>query len=341
MAWPVKGRRWSRMEKTDDATARQDLRRRLIGNVGSSPRRSKLAQIALGAGAALIAVALRYEIPLDPTQLPTLTVVIALAIVTTFVGIFSGVTTAVVGGLLSWYLFVTPLSWSLRHGAWIPIIGYVVIAAVIITTSYLFRSSERRHHEREMAALRSEAETANLFAREMAHRLKNALTIVQSIAFQTLGVEAADGGKFAGRLKALADANELLTEHVEMPTAKVKNVIEAALNPFDDHRDRFRLDCVDWPIPAQQVVSLALAIHELATNASKYGALAAPDGWVGIDVKDVGNRLELIWAEHDGPPVRQPERQGFGTKLLRRAGMKTSLNFEPDGVRCKIGIRKA
>ena len=64
-----------------------------------------------------------------------------------------------------------------------------------------------------MAALRSEAETANLFAREMAHRLKNALTIVQSIAFQTLGVEAADGGKFAGRLKALADANELLTEH--------------------------------------------------------------------------------------------------------------------------------
>ncbi len=212
---------------------------------------------------------------------------------------------------------------------------------MILTTSYLYRASEQRHHELEMAALRSEAETANLFAREMAHRLKNALTIVQSIAFQTLGVDAADGGKFAGRLKALADANELLTEHVEMPTAKVRDVIEAALDPFNDHRDRFRLDCVDAAIPAQQVVSLALAIHELATNASKYGALAAPDGWVGIDLTDVRDRLDLTWAEHDGPPVRQPERQGFGTKLLRRAGMKTSLTFEPDGVRCTIGLRKA
>ena len=116
MQWLVKGRRAPHVIKTDNAATRQDLRRRVIWNVASSPRRSKFAQIAFGTGAALIAVALRYGLPLDPTQLPTLTVVVALAIVTTFVGIFAGVTTAVVGGLLSLYLFFTSSSGSLSTG---------------------------------------------------------------------------------------------------------------------------------------------------------------------------------------------------------------------------------
>lgn len=319
----------------------EPLRDRVIGHLRAHPRRSKPVQMLIGAIAALAAVAIRYPLPLDPTQIPTLTVVVALAIVTTFVGIVAGLTTAIIGGLLSWYLFFTPFSWSVGHGAWLPIVGYTVIAAVIVTTSYLYRRSERRLHERELEDLRGEAETANLFAREMAHRLKNALTIVQSIAFQTLGVDAAEAGKFAGRLKALADANELLTEHVQAPTAMVRDVLVAALEPFGGEGERLRIKCVEAPIPAQQVVSLALAIHELATNASKYGALSKADGWVQVDVEDLGDRLCLTWAEHDGPPVKDPEGQGFGTRLLRRAGMNTKLEFAPDGVRCSIGIRKA
>jgi len=319
----------------------EPFRGRVIGHLRAHPRRPWPAQVVFGAIAALIAVGVRYLLPLDPTQIPTLTVVVALAIVTTFVGIVAGVTTAIVGGLASWYLFFTPFSWTLGHGAWLPIVGYTVIAAVIVTTSYLYRRSERRLHERELEDLRVEAETANLFAREIAHRLKNALTIVQSIAFQTLGVDAAEAGKFAGRLKALADANELLTEHVRAPTAMIKDVLVATLEAFEGEGQRVRVECVEAPIPAQQVVSLALAIHELATNASKYGALSKADGWVQVDVEDLGDRLCLTWAEHDGPPVKQPEGQGFGTRLLRRAGMNTKLEFAPDGVRCSIGIRKA
>lgn len=305
-------------------------------------RPSPFVQVLVGGFAALIAVGIRYSLSLQPTQIPTLTVVVALAVVTTFVGIIGGITTAVVGGLLSWYLLFPPFySVRLSDEAWIPIFGYSVIATVIITTSHLYRSSEQLRHEREVAILRNEADTANLFAREMAHRLKNALTIVQSIAFQTLGADAPEAGKFAGRLKALADANELLTEHVEMPTAKVGQVVEAALKPFAGTGRRLRLDSVDAAIPAQQVVSLALAIHELATNASKYGALAAPDGWVEVKVEDMGETLNLMWAEHDGPPVKAPEGQGFGTRLLRRAGMKTRLDFAVDGVRCSIAVHKA
>jgi two-component system CheB/CheR fusion protein len=119
----------------------------------------------------------------------------------------------------------------------------------------------------------------------------------------------------------------------------VKDVLATALEPFG--KQQFRIECVDAPIPAQQVVSLALAIHELATNAFKYGALSVTAGWIEIHVEDRGDRLCLTWIEHDGPAVNQPEQHGFGSRLLRRAGMNTKLEFEPDGVRCSIGIRKA
>ena len=90
--------------------------------------------------------------------------------------------TAVVGGLLSWYLFFNAYSWSLANDAWIPLIGFSVIAMVIVSTAALYRGSERRLHAQELMALTEQAANAELFAREMAHRLKNALAIVQSIA---------------------------------------------------------------------------------------------------------------------------------------------------------------
>jgi len=300
-----------------------------------------LAQVAIGMAAALIAVAIRYSLPLSPLQVPTLTVVVAVAIVTTFVGTAGGIATAIAGGLLSWYVFFTPFSWELTPDGVIPLLAFSVIAAVIVTTSHLYRASEERNHQAQLAAARKHAEDAELFAREMAHRLKNALTIVQSIAFQTLG-EAGDTSKFAARLKALADAHELLSEHVERPTARVADVVRAALEPFvDGGGERVRVDCADARVAAQQVVSLALAVHELGTNASKYGALSDAKGWVSVKIEDTGDRIRLTWREHDGPRVQPPHTDGFGTRLLRRIGSGTELSFEPGGVRCSFYLRKA
>lgn len=293
----------------------------------------------MGITAATIAVATRAVLPLAPQQLPTITLVITLAVVTTFVGARAGVTTALIGGLLSWYLFFNPHSWSLANQAWIPFVGFTIIATVIIATASLYRTTERRLHSREMAELEQQAANAELFAREMAHRLKNALTIVQAIAFQTLGTGTEATTEFAGRLKVLADANELLSEHVSKPVAQVGDVIEAALSPFDGRR-RIEIEAVPAEIPAQQVVSLALALHELATNAVKYGSLSQPRGRVLLTVDDADDRLALNWKELGGPAVSAPERSGFGTKLLRRSGMGTKLEFEPDGLSCSFGIRK-
>jgi two-component sensor histidine kinase len=270
--------------------------------------------------------------------MPTLPVVVTLAIVTAFVGIWCGITTALVGGILSWYLFFNPYSWSIAHGAFIPLISFAVIATVIVTTAHLYRSSERRRHDAELRRLQIQADNADLFAREMAHRLKNALAIVQSIAFQTIGSDSVEAGKFASRLKALAEANELLSEDVHSPTAEIGDVIHAALKPFSDEGHRFVIGQVEARIRSQQVISLALAIHELATNAVKYGALSVPRGTVRIDFELLTGRLIMTWIERGGPPVDTPGEQGFGMRLLRRSGMNAQVEFLPEGLGCSIEV---
>jgi two-component sensor histidine kinase len=191
-----------------------------------------------------------------------------------------------------------------------------------------------------IASAQKQAEDSQLFAREMAHRLKNALTIVQSIAFQTIGADNPDAHKFAARLRALADANELLSEHIQQPTASITDAIHAALTAFKDERARFSVQSIDACISAQQVVSLTLAIHELATDATKYGSLSGRTGSVAIAVDDADDRWYMTRKESGGPEVHQRDREGFGTRLLRRSGMNTRLEFEPEGLRCTIGIRK-
>jgi two-component sensor histidine kinase len=300
------------------------------------------SEIAIGVAAAAIAVGIRFALPIKPQQLPTASVVIMLALVTTFVGLRAGIVTALLGGLASWYLFFDPpLSWSLTNDAWISQLGYTIVAVVILTTSQLYRTSERLLHQKEIAQLQAEAETSRLFARELAHRLGNTLAIVQSIAAQTIGKNNPESIKFAGRLKALSEANRLLTAHMEMPTANVKHVIETALRPFRDEGQHIGIVSVDALIESQQVVGLALALHELATNAIKYGALSMPNGSVTLLIEHADDFLILTWKEENGPPVQTPESNGFGTKLLLRTGHTTELKFEGDGLRCSMRIPKA
>jgi two-component sensor histidine kinase len=285
-------------------------------------------------------VAIRSALPLNPQQLPMLSIVVALAVLTTFVGTRAGIACAVAGGLASWYLFVNPRSWSVANGAWVPLIGFTVIAIVIISTAHLYRASERLHYRRELAELERQALTSRMFAGELSHRMKNALTIVQSIALQTMDPAAPGTTKFISRLKALAEANNLLSEHVSQPTANISNVIATATMPFSDEGTRFEISSVDVPIASQQAISLALALHELGTNAVKHGSLSRPEGRVIIRVEDGGDRLVLTWIERGGPSVTVPERTGFGTRLLQRAGIETRIDYDPAGLECTLALRK-
>ncbi|HSQ99837.1 MAG TPA: sensor histidine kinase [Sphingomicrobium sp.] len=298
-----------------------------------------LKDFALGLLAALAAVAVRYSLGLPAGVLPFFTVVIAVSLVTVAAGLIGGLTTMVVGGFLACYFIMPPsAAVSLDGGGSYALIGYFAITGMILATSQLYRRSEERRQAAALALARQDAEHQTFFAREMSHRLKNAMAIVQALARQTFDHETPEVDKFEGRLKALADAHNLLTEHVKQPTASVEEVVSAAIAPFMALH-RFDLDGPSLALPSQQVVLLALALHELGTNALKYGALSIPEGRIAIRWDAFDGGLWLEWKEQRGPPVAPPAADGFGSRLLRRAAMGAHVAYEVDGVRCTMALK--
>jgi two-component sensor histidine kinase len=292
--------------------------------------------IAVGVIAAGLAVLLRYSFGLSPLILPFFTVVIAVCIVTVFVGFVGGLATMLAGGVLSWYFILAQQSWALEGAAPYSLVGYFAVTSVILGTSLLYRRSEQRAQAAALSMALQEAENQRLFAREMSHRLKNAMAIVQAMASQTFERGSLEAIKFDGRIKALADAQNLLNEQVRKPTASVRRLVETATDPFNDRVDRFQLVGEPVILADQKAISLALALHELGTNAVKHGALSDARGWVSINWSDTNRRFQLDWKEHDGPPVSAPLSGGFGSRLLARTAMGADVRFERDGLRCTI-----
>jgi two-component sensor histidine kinase/PAS domain-containing protein len=177
----------------------------------------------------------------------------------------------------------------------------------------------------EITALKQSERRNALLAREIAHRAKNLLTIVQAIASET-GRSAASvvefNEHFTARIRALARLQDLAmgeTGEGAPLRALVQSQFEAFIDPASG---RVSTEGPDVRLTAQAGSSLAIALHELATNAAKYGALANADGRVTIRWQDEQNdatrSFRLVWQESGGPPVAQPQRRGFGTKVLGR-----------------------
>lgn len=188
-------------------------------------------------------------------------------------------------------------------------------------------------------------EQRKLLVNELNHRVKNTLAVIQSIASQTLrsaGSLAEAGKSLSGRLVSLAKAHDILTQE-HWSGADLEELVEAALSP---HTGKERFDLAGEPVRLgpNLALSLALAIHELATNAVKYGALSVPSGRLAISwtVATVEGRrhLRIEWREHGGPPVQPAERRGFGTRMLENifAGDtgKVTFLFEETGLICVL-----
>jgi two-component sensor histidine kinase len=196
------------------------------------------------------------------------------------------------------------------------------------------------HHKTE-AALR--------FAmRELDHRVKNTLATVQSVAEQTSRSSSAIGefrDAFAGRIQALARIHGALAGR-QPEGLSVGELVDLIVGPYRHHADSIRVDCDGSFIPAELVRALGMALHELATNAAKYGALSIAGGQVAVSgriASDDGGRLRINWREHGGPLVGEPARRGFGTRLIEEAlayeGDGTvALRFPTDGLRCDIDL---
>jgi two-component sensor histidine kinase len=183
-----------------------------------------------------------------------------------------------------------------------------------------------------------------LLVNELNHRVKNTLATVQSMASQTFrnSSDREAKQKFNSRLVALGSAHNLLSES-KWEGADLRDTIEAVLVPFRSGQ-RLTVSGPELNIDARTVTILSMIIQELATNASKYGALAHADGRVMIEWERVEHsdpHVVLRWVERDGPPVKEPLQTGFGSTLIREGfaaqlGGSATLAFEPDGLACVL-----
>ncbi|WP_267382456.1 MULTISPECIES: PAS domain S-box protein [unclassified Sphingomonas] len=191
-------------------------------------------------------------------------------------------------------------------------------------------------HEREQAIEQQEILTG-----ELAHRMKNTMAMVQAIVHQTLrSASTLDEAResVTERFEALARAQDLITAS-NWQASDLGGVVKTALASVNDG-ECIAINGEPSKVGARAALSLTLVLHELATNAVKYGALSVPEGRVMIDWhrQDCGGteRLVFTWSEQGGPPVQAPTRKGFGTRLIdsmgRSFGGRSELRYSPEGV---------
>jgi two-component sensor histidine kinase len=185
----------------------------------------------------------------------------------------------------------------------------------------------------------------DLLIEELNHRVKNTLAILQAIAVQTFrSATKAEREKFEGRLGALAEAHNLLSVD-KWQGSELQDVIRRVLQPYLlNNPERIRMFGPSVPLSPRLAVVLSMIIHEIATNAAKYGALSNDTGIIAIDwevIHEFKPKLRLIWTETGGPPVVVPVHRGFGSRLIERSardqlGGEATVDFLPRGVVCTV-----
>jgi two-component sensor histidine kinase len=182
----------------------------------------------------------------------------------------------------------------------------------------------------------------DLLIQELNHRVKNTLAILQAIAVQTFrSASKAERETFEGRLGALAEAHNLLSKE-RWRGSELQDVVGVVLQPYLlNNPERMRMSGPQVPLSPRLAVVLSMIVHEIATNAAKYGALSNDTGTVRLDWEVIAEnsrqKLRLIWTEAGGPHVVAPVQRGFGSRLIERSardqlGGEATVDFLPRGV---------
>jgi PAS domain S-box-containing protein len=213
--------------------------------------------------------------------------------------------------------------------------GEVVGAVNMLVDITERKAAETALHEREARLA--------LLAREVDHRAKNILATVQAIAGRTQADSVpAYVEVLTGRILALSRAHTLLAEG-QMVGADLKRLVEQELAAYGGGEGRVKISGFRLAVGPESAQPLAMSIHELATNAAKYGALSVPSGRLAIEWSWAAEgRLILRWTESGGPAVRKPSRQGFGSELIeiltRQLGGETSFEWRAQGLICELNV---
>lgn len=254
------------------------------------------------------------------------------------------------------------LYWLQNVGAIAPTLAStVVISYALRRQRARIESAERERHSREESLREANrrleqeiqehkrTEDALRFAmRELDHRVKNTLAMVQSVADQTLRSSTSMsefGAAFYGRIQALARIHIALAGR-RREGLGMAELIELVVGPYRRHGESVSIESEDTFLSSELARVLGMALHELATNAAKHGALSTNEGRVAISSRVESNgvsRLHISWSERDGPPVGEPARRGFGMRLIEDALAyevegRVTVQFPGQGLRCEIEI---
>jgi two-component sensor histidine kinase len=258
-------------------------------------------------------------------------------------GLPGGLVALVIGMAASDYLFVTPRFTfrpeNLTHGLSLTVTGIALLIVLWLAARYR-NTMSLRAHERE------EAENHLRFLlREVDHRANNLLAVVQSIVKLT----KADDGELLrrtllGRISALGHAHQLLAAS-RWRGADLATLVGQELRPYAlGDAGRVSIRGPSMPLSSGEAEALAMAIHELATNAAKYGAFSTPGGMVAVTWdRDHSGARHIRWQEDGGPAVVTPDRKGFGARVLEQAlaavpGGRTALVWRPEGLICEFDL---
>jgi two-component sensor histidine kinase len=226
-------------------------------------------------------------------------------------------------------------SWRwVRDKAWLVRAGEIERVVGVMTDITAAKASEEQHR---LAAL------------ELDHRLKNAFALVQSV----VGLSARSASdldelarSLAGRIDALARSQDVVLKGAR-GAARLEEIVREALAPYTGRDDRIEIKGPALEVGAREVALLHMSFHELATNATKYGALSVPSGRIRVEWErisdDRSEAVLLTWAESGGPIVRPPLRRGFGSTLIEHAltsefAGQVQIAFPPQGVICTMRL---
>jgi PAS domain S-box-containing protein len=196
---------------------------------------------------------------------------------------------------------------------------------------------------RDITELQKERERYQLLAGELNHRIKNMLAMVHAVVNQTLRLHGDDiaGTKdhLAARMRALGQAQDVLMASTVSETT-LGLLTSKILEPYGVGQ-RIRIDGPETRLAPRAAMALALAVHELATNALKHGALSGDQGAVEMRWEQDSDVFRLSWTESGGPPVAQPTRRGFGSQVIEKAlsgylGGQSRIEYRPGGVRLSV-----
>lgn len=266
----------------------------------------------------------------DPESAHYLTYYPAVLFATLVGGTRTGAFAAIVGAVSGSWAFTPPhfALLPLKFGQGVSFLSYLVVALLIVWGAGYYRRFRVVQDDERMRKLAVE---------ELGHRLKNKIAMIQSIINYQLRESPELRNGISHRLVALSRTDDLIMA-MQGQGARIRDILSAELGPYELSRTTMRGP--DCPLPPRLAWTLALMVHELATNAAKYGALSNAEGTLAIRWALVDRTLKIEWHESGGPVVVAPTRRGFGLRLLSRgldqfAGT-VDTTFEKTGLKCTM-----